>query len=346
MGLLPQFLNDPTTILGLSVLNNANRPAYGLLQGLNTANTLQNQQLTNQQMQAAILYRQQQEDEQRRIAQLRQQQSLNNPMQAAQNLFAGNDLEAAKFAAGLMPRPGTPPSGVAYALALGLQPGSPEFNDFVSKFALKPASQINIGQLNPTDALKYYDPNTGGHPSAELYQQGPQAVEQAGYQLGSPKQQEMSQTSRSADEVLQKLENLVSQTGPDAILQPYEGIPGRGKQAFSNLTDYAAQNERGKNIRRYMGQQQAFMSTIARLYGERGTLTNQDIDRVADIFANVLLKPDQPDVGQEMIKDLRGFVKEMNSRGEGWKPPKGETLYNPNVSAPSGQVIDFNDLPP
>ena len=48
MALLGDFFNNPSTILGLSVLNSANRPAAGLLSGLSAYNTLQQQNLQNQ----------------------------------------------------------------------------------------------------------------------------------------------------------------------------------------------------------------------------------------------------------------------------------------------------------
>ena len=68
-GGLLNFLSEPTTILGLNVLNNANRPAEGLLTGIQTNLAFQRQQLLNQ------LYQQQlsAEIERRQQEQARQQ---------------------------------------------------------------------------------------------------------------------------------------------------------------------------------------------------------------------------------------------------------------------------------
>lgn len=157
MGLLDNFMSDPATILGLSVLNNANRPAAGLLQGSLLNNRLQAQSLDNQIRQAKILqFQQEQEamkDRMERVA--RQREILGQPGVPAAlpgGGFTGRSVQESQAGEGIIGGQIPPEQGLMQLVQQADDPITAFIN---AQNALKPpAGGTNItlsqgGQLDP-----------------------------------------------------------------------------------------------------------------------------------------------------------------------------------------------------
>ena len=188
-------LQSPLGLAGINILANPRQPGRGLLQGFQQAQQFQTGQLQQEAIRQQILKAQQESDLAERRAGQRErfQQGLQDITQTSELAgprrpeFQGQPLtqpsllqqDPQRAILSLLGQSATPQDinsitgllgavqpeqvsqapAVKNAIALGLQPGTDEFNQFVREQVLKPVSQVNIGQVKAPSGFMFKDPN-------------------------------------------------------------------------------------------------------------------------------------------------------------------------------------------
>jgi hypothetical protein len=322
MAFLNEFMQSPATILGLSVLNQADRPAAGLLQGQDLVNRFATQRsnlesaalrrdLMNQEM---LKMQQEQELQRQRAATAQKRQDV------LQDIFQPQPAAGPPQQVGGQLVPPTKPSlfqtqpeqALTRLAAVDPQTAIGFMN------ALKPAGGTNIDidlnePMSMTDLIKIRDGEGNPPPIGASIRDISGARNPDGspvYSVKSPKEQERTQNVDTALGLVGTMRNLAFPTEGKPLFQEYEGVFGRAAQGAQQ----GQSTERGKRLRLYNNATQGFLSMLARTFGERGTLTNQDIGRALKLLARAHFWPDQPDTARDAFDQLEGLIREIDGR--------------------------------
>jgi hypothetical protein len=321
MALLDNFMKNPSTVLGLSVLQDAANPARGLLAG---QSLLQRQAQQRSALESDALRRQLMEQQ---ILRNQQQDKLAADRQAAmRGIFQRTPLTGAtaqQMASGQIPATTQsmfeqdPQRAITELAAMDPQAAIGFMN------ALKPggATNINIDMNEPlkiTEMMNIRD-REGNPPPLDATRQSVIAATNPDgtpkYTVKSPKQQEKEANVDTALNLVGTLENLAFPKEGEPLFKEYEGPFGRAMQGVENMWDEMGQTEdRGSRLRLYNHARQGFLSMLARTFGERGTLTNQDIGRALKLTAAADYWPDQPDVAKNAFQELNKLIKDIDGR--------------------------------
>ena len=127
---------------------------------------------------------------------------------------------------------------------------------------------------------------------------------------------------KSALAIVDKLDNFVKEIFAD-VKTPGDRIT---KALSKNLQVYFQFGESTKPGR-YQRVKEAVLARIVRAFGERGTLTDQDIARARGLFPRLVPFPDRADFANDLMGDLRELIHEVNARSlETWTPPEGASV--------------------
>ena len=98
------------------------------------------------------------------------------------------------------------------------------------------------------------------------------------------------------------------------LFKPFDGITQRAIVSGTNFKDYMG----GQNtsLSTYVDARKGTLSMIVRALGEKGVLTQQDIQRIQSFIPSVFPIPDTPDAANNKFNQLRGIIEEINGRFE------------------------------
>ena len=143
-------------------------------------------------------------------------------------------------------------------------------------------------------------------------------------------------TQKEAAEVSQKI--LGELTTLSKKLHTAKGWVSRLTSAPSAMARQLLQTDTDLVV--YNAASDAVLANFARIFGERGTLTDQDIDRARALIPKMWPVPDTKDAAQRKFGLLDRLVKEVAKRPQGSAAQFG-TPYNPTNSATGASSADL-----
>jgi hypothetical protein len=149
------------------------------------------------------------------------------------------------------------------------------------------------------------------------------------------------------DQAISMLDNLESTMfGDSGAFRPLTEFPGtrwihRGLQGAKNLWDAANQPEGDTSAARYERQLAALAGTLAKAYGDTGTLSEGDIRRAMNSMPRADYYPDGESFARDMFLKLQETLMSKRSAAAGGLPPEIEAgsaspLPSGPAASPSG----------
>ena len=196
-----------------------------------------------------------------------------------------------------------------------------------------------------------YDETTGGLPAVtpgEVVREvatgdAKQAATRGGKDGGSASPVDVNKL----DQAISMLDNLESTMfGDSGAFRPLTDFPGtrwihRGFQGAKNLWDAANQPEGDTSAARYERQLAALAGTLAKAYGDTGTLSEGDIRRAMNSMPRADYYPDGESFARDMFLKLQETLMSKRSAAAGGLPPEIEAgsaspLPSGPAATPSG----------
>lgn len=118
-----------------------------------------------------------------------------------------------------------------------------------------------------------------------------------------------SSGSSAPNQAISQLKNLYSSVQSQGLTASQPGILGRILGGAKGT--YGAVSQRSTEAATYKSIKTAFLSSIARDFGEKGTLTDQDIKRVDNALPSF---SDTPEVAQRKFQELESVLSELKGK--------------------------------
>ena len=172
--------------------------------------------------------------------------------------------------------------------------------------------------LTPTELAGLIDPSTGKPPPVGTMLQG--AI--AGGYMPKPTAFKETQkfTQNAVMSIVDRLNDQVNVLFTSA--GPVERLVDSGSM---NLQSWL-QTEKGADFATYQALTEGVLSNIVRYFGERGALTDRDIERARNLLPKLLPVPDTREVATKKMDQLRELIMEISNRSglaPGEKPYSG-----------------------
>ena len=152
------------------------------------------------------------------------------------------------------------------------------------------------------------DPNNGELPPVGITL-GEATAEDSPFVSMDSKDSERLFAGKSALGIIDSLEGMSS-----GLFKPFNGITERAIVSGTNFKDYMGGQSTALST--YVDARKGTLSMIVRALGEKGVLTQQDIQRIQSFIPSVFPIPDTPEAANNKFNQLRGIIKEINGRFE------------------------------
>jgi hypothetical protein len=212
-------------------------------------------------------------------------------------------------------------------LSMGIQPGTPQWNDYMQRIMLKPDTLIDMGEqrLSVSDAKSLVDDKGNHPPPGSLWRD----IDQTKYKITTPAQIANEDKLAGASQVLNKMVSLYFD--PQNPLYFEGGMVERGVKGFKNIQDLMSQGN--TNASAYYALAQGSIAPLVKALGETGNLATEDIARAQKLISD-LATPDSKQVATEKFSQLFTIIKKGLGRNSGIVSPiqviNGKTYINVN----------------
>ena len=210
----------------------------------------------------------------------------------AQGLIGVPETQAigAQMIRDLMPSP-TKPTGLMQNLAMaGVDFNTPEGKKIMLDAVMKPSTQVNLNQMKPIGAgAANWMNKAGQQPPATMTI--PEATAAGYFPTTAAKRKDILSASASVAPLGEMIKWGFGEKGKGGLFpSDKESLIGRTGGGISSFI--AGKGETDKATSLYNASQNALVTSLARLVGQVGTLTDRDVDTVRDLFPRAGFTPE------------------------------------------------------
>ena len=205
------------------------------------------------------------------------------------------------------PQKPTEVAGISYAKALGLMPGTPAFNSFIREYTAKNQPKPERVSGADADRLEWIDKNNKEPIYGKLLSEVEGKVRV---------RQDADDYSQTAVDIVHDLQDQLfnPETGimTDGKYNSDGGLIAGGKRTVRGMYQNYAQND--ERYKAYTGAVKGTLSPIIRAFGDRGALSEGDVNRALALMPSIGTTgwADSPDVALKKFEYVLRILKTKN----------------------------------